>query len=321
MTARRVLVTGAGGYLGGRLVAHLEQGSRFRVRRGSRRADSGSDDVVAIGDLGDVALLKAACRDMDAVVHLAALNEIDSAREPARAHEVNVEGTRRVVDGAVTAGVRRFVYLSTAHVYGAPLEGRIDEAHPTTPAHPYARTHRDAEDIVLGARASIEPVVLRLSNAVGAPTRPDVDRWTLLVNDLCRQVATSGSMTLRSSGLARRDFIPMSDACAAIEHFLLLPAEALPDGPVNLGGGRSARVLDIVELIAARAEAVLGTRPRIARPEPAADEVSPELDFRIDRLLAAGFRPRGDLVAEIDDTLRLCMTAFGVSLSGSAARA
>jgi UDP-glucose 4-epimerase len=311
MNRRRVLVTGAGGYLGSRLVEHLERGQRFLVRRGSRvGADTGKDRV-AIGELADAAQLARACRGVDSVVHLAALNEIDSARTPDRAIEINVNGTRRLVDAAAREGVHRFIYLSTAHVYGAPLAGRIDEDTPTRPVHPYATTHRDAEMAVLAAQGALEPVVLRLSNAVGAPARPDVERWTLLVNDLCRQIATTGIMALRSSGLARRDFIAMSDACAAIEHFLLLGATDLPHGPINLGGGHALRVIDMVELIAERTQALFGFRPRIERPEAAPDESHPDLDFRIDRLLATGFVLRGSLADEIDDTLRLCFAAFG----------
>ncbi|HEX2779504.1 MAG TPA: SDR family oxidoreductase [Gemmatimonadaceae bacterium] len=311
MTKPVVLVTGAGGYLGGRLVQHLERGGSFAVRRGSRQPRAGEPGSVAIGELRDGRQLEEACRGAGAVVHLAALNEIDSARDPALATEINVEGTRRLVAAAARAGVGRFVYLSTAHVYGAPLAGRIDEDTPTHPAHPYATTHRVAEDVVFAARDRVEAVVLRLSNAIGAPTRPDVDRWTLVVNDLCRQAATTGKLTLRSSGLARRDFIAMSDACAAIEHFLLLERAALPDGPVNLGGGKSLRVIDIVELVADRAAVILGERPAIVRPEPAPGELHPDLDYRIDLLVSTGFALHGDLAAEIDDTLRLCAAAFG----------
>ena len=313
MTRPTVLVTGARGYLGGRLVQHLEAHGGFAVRRGSRRAHGDDGAVVAMGELRDDALLESACRGVQAVVHLAALNEIDSARDPDRAMEVNVEGTRRLVAAAARTGVERFVYLSTAHVYGAPLAGRIDEDTPTSPAHPYATTHRLAEDVVLAARGRMDPVVLRLSNAIGAPTRADVDRWTLLVNDLCRQAVATGALTLRSSGLARRDFIAMFDACAAIAHFLELDRSALPDGPVNLGGGKSMRVIDMVNLVADRAAALLGARPTIVRPDPVPGEAHPDLDYRIDLLLSTGFALRGDLSREIDDTLRLCVQAFGSS--------
>jgi UDP-glucose 4-epimerase len=312
MNRQVVLVTGAGGYLGGRLVAHLRANERIAVRSGSRRAPEASTDVVSIGQLDDVEQLRSACAGVSSIVHLAALNEIDSEREPERAVEVNINGTVRLLAAAKLAGVRRFVFLSTAHVYGAPLEGRIDEQQVTRPVHPYAITHRAAEDFVAaaGRGAAMETVILRLSNAVGAPTSPDVQRWTLLVNDLCRQVVTTGKLALRSSGLARRDFIAMTDACRAIEHVLLLPADRLPRGPANLGGAQSLRVIDIVEMVAERAAAVLAIRAPIERPAPAPGEASADLDYRIDLLRATGFEPSADLRGEIDATLKLCAAAF-----------
>ena len=161
------------------------------------------------------------------------------------------------------------------------------------------------------AKSGMEAVVLRLSNAIGAPSDPSVQRWTLLVNDLCRQAVTEGRLTLRSAGLARRDFIAMSDACRAIEFFLTAPAARLGGGLLNLGGGRSLRVTDMVDLVVQRCTEVLGFTPEVERPSPAPGETAPELDYRIDRLRAAGFEPVGDLEKEIDDTLRLCAAAFG----------
>lgn len=312
MNRQVVLVTGAGGYLGGRLVAHLDRDPAFAVRRGSRVAAEGASHAVSMGQLDDPSALRAACRGVATVVHLAALNEIDSARDPERAVDVNVNGTVRLLAAAMAEGVRRFVFLSTAHVYGAPLEGRIDERQVTRPVHPYAITHRAAEDFVAAARSGgLETVILRLSNAVGAPANERVERWTLLVNDLCRQAATVGKMTLRSSGLARRDFIPMTDACSAIAHFIRLPGARLPAGPVNLGRGESLMVIDVVEMIADRAAVVLGTTPAIERPEPAPGEESPDLLYSIATLRGAGFQPTASLQDEIDDTLRFCARAAG----------
>ena len=315
MTRGRVLVTGARGYLGGRVVRHLRTATDFALRLASRVAIPGDEraETVSVGELQDDALLDAACEGVTHIVHLAALNEIDSERYPERAVEVNVNGTVRLMRAAAKAGVRRTIFLSTAHVYGAPLAGVIDETRATRPTHPYAITHRAAEDFVFGAAAKsgMEAVVLRLSNAVGAPVDPAVQRWTLLVNDLCRQAVTEGRLTLRSAGLARRDFIAMADACRAIAHFVTAPTAALGDGLFNLGGARAMRVADMADLIVDRCETVLGFRPDLVRPAPASGESSAELDYRIDRLRAAGVHPVGDLGREVDETLSLCAAAFG----------
>jgi UDP-glucose 4-epimerase len=102
----------------------------------------------------------------------------------------------------------------------------------------------------------------------------------------------------------------MKDACRAVSHIMKLPAAQLPPGPLNLGGGRSWTVIDIVELVADRCAVLLGSRPVIDRPAPAPGESAPKLDYRIDRLLATGFELRGDLTEEIDATLQLCVAAF-----------
>jgi UDP-glucose 4-epimerase len=317
MRPARVLVTGSRGYLGGRISAFLQETNRFTLRLASRALPGAAEhravDLVAIGELTTPEMLDAACQGVSYVVHLAALNEIDSEREPERAVEVNVSGTLRLAQAARRAGVERFLYLSTAHVYGAPLAGCIDEGRPTRPVHPYAITHRAAEDFVLGesSRSSMAAVIIRLSNSVGAPASASVERWTLLVNDLCRQIVSDRRMVLRSAGLQQRDFIPMSDVCRAIGHFLDLPSQRLGDGLFNLGGGRSLRVIEVAERLAERSERVLGFAPPISRPAPPEDERTEILDYRIDKLLASGFTPTGDLDQELDDTLRFCRAAFG----------
>ena len=77
-----------------------------------------------------------------------------------------------------------------------------------------------------------------------------------------------------------------------------------------MGSGKSVRVIDMVELIQARCLEVLGYRPEIVRPEPTEDDESPDLKYRIDKLLSTGFSLCGNAVLEIDETLRMCDDCF-----------
>lgn len=312
-----VLVTGAFGYVGGRVAKHLAQ-LGHAVRLGTRRANlpppvwlrRGS---VTASDPLDEVQLQAACRDVQCVVHLAAVNEIISAADPVLALKVNGIGTLRTLLAAIKAGASRFIYLSTAHVYGAPLVGRICETTLPKPMHPYAISHRAAEDFVLAAqsRGEIEGIVLRLSNGFGAAETASVDRWTLLVNDLCRQAVTDGRMVMRSPGNDMRDFVTLEDTARAVAHFVALDGTALGNGLFNVGSGQSLPVHSVAELIAQRCEVLLGFRPPIVRP----DSIAPAptaLDYRIDKLRATGFAPGCNMLGEIDATLALCRDAFGV---------
>lgn len=312
-----ILLTGGFGYLGGRIARHLiAQGKRVRIT--TRRAPDAWPDwakdaeVVRLTPSDDAALL-AACQGVSALVHLSAMNEVDCTTDPVGALEANGVDTVRLLQAALKAGVGRFVYFSTARVYGEPLIGRIEESMICRPVHPYGISHKVAEDYILaeGAKGRIQAACLRLSNALGAPADALINRWTLVANDLCRQVGSSGKMVLKSSGLALRDFIPMGEVARGVQFLLEVEAVKLGDGIFNLGVGHSSSIRDLADLIQARAEAVLGTRPVLERPDPKPGEVADPLDFRVDRLAAAGFAASRDLTSEIDQTLILCRKAFG----------
>lgn len=314
----RVLVTGARGYLGGRLVQMLAAMPTLTVRaasRGPAYTEWGSAAELFRLDTGlSPGSLCAACKGITHIVHLASPNEREAQADPLAAIEGTISVTVRLLDAAIAAGVQRVVYLSTAHVYGAPLTGQIAEGHPTRPVHPYAITHRAAEDFTLAARLrGIESAVIRLSNAVGAPIAIGVDRWTLVANDASRQLMQSGRVTLKSSGLQYRDFIPMADACRAIQHLLLLPKNLLGDGVFNVGGGRSIRVRDLVQLVCRRYEKLTGVTPTLDIPKADSTEQHELLDYRIDKLLTTGFRLTASLEDEIDATLRICGSTIGAA--------
>jgi len=323
----RVLITGALGYLGGRIASAFIAEGGFDLVLATRRVPTEhpawvSKAKLIATDLAEPASLNAACEGADCVIHLAALNEIESANDPALALEVNGVGTLKMLEAACRQKVRRFVYFSTAHVYGAPLAGRIDESTFPRPVHPYAITHHVAEDFVLAAlrQGRIEGVVLRLSNGYGPPADARVNRWTLVVNDLCRQAVCEKQLTLNSPGLQVRDFVALSDVARATSHLVRLPKSALGDGLFNMGGDNPMRICDMATKIAERCHAVLGFRPPIRMPAPAGEEQPQVLDYRIDRLKATGFALAGDADGEIDATLRLCQRAFAESNHARAAR-
>lgn len=313
----KVLVTGGRGYVGGRVVRWLTD-SGFSLRVGNHRVGlptpawlAGAEqvhlDLLAEGDL------EAACRGVRQVVHLAAVNEIVCEKDPEQALLVNGLGTLKLLRAAIRAGVKRFIYFSTAHVYHAPLAGVITEETLPRPVHPYAISHRVAEDFVLAARrrGAIQGVVLRLSNGFGPPAEIHVDRWTLLVNDLCRQAVTEGRLVLRSSGLQWRDFVTLTDVARAVQHFLELPDELLGEGLFNLGGEGALPVLELAGRIADRCFQVLKMTPPIIKPDPGPGEAYEALDYRIDRLKGTGFVLRGKMDEEIDGTLRFCRQVMG----------
>lgn len=312
---KNLLITGGAGYIGGRLLEHF---SGWNVRIADR-AQVLQDLPVPDGaqkapvELEDDNSLRNACEGMDAVIHLAALNEIDSARDPAAAFRITTLGTLNLLKAAAEKKVKRFVYFSTAHVYGAPLRGRIDENTLPRPVHPYSTTHKAAEDLVneYHDRKMIEGIVIRLSNSFGYPHYKNVNRWTLVVNDLCRQTVTGKKLVLKSSGIQKRDFITLTDVCRGVEHLLGLETDFGNRNVFNLGGKNAVSVYDIARMVAAAAKKTLGYEPPVERPEAGPDEKADSLDYRIDRIMKTGFRLKANVTEEIELTLARCRDWFG----------
>ena len=315
----KILITGGFGYLGGRLSQFLSNMDQYQILIASRSSReipvwAPNAEIVSI-DWKNDQLLDQLTNQVEIIVHMAGMNAQDCAVHPTEALEVNGIATARLIQSAIRQGVKRFIYLSTAHVYSSPLTGTITEKDCLNNLHSYATSHRAGEDVLRSAHQckEIEGVVIRLSNAYGPPTHADADCWMLLVNDLCHQVVTTKRMVLRSSGLQLRDFITLSDFCSAVEHLLELPLESLNDGLYNVGGSVT-RVIDMAEIIQARCLRVFGFRPEIIYPDSIKKEVSPGLEYCTNKLLATGFSIRNDQLSEIDSTLYFCNEFFGGAL-------
>lgn len=301
--------------MGGRLSQFLMSHPGYEVQLGSRfRTESPywlpEAKVVQI-QWDSTNAIEKICAGVHAVVHLAGMNAQDCAINPLGALDVNGVATARLLDASVRQGVKRFIYLSTAHVYGSHLSGVITEETCPVSLHPYATSHRAGEDVVRYAHqyGAIEGVVVRLSNAYGAPAHKDANCWMLLVNDLCQQALATQHMMLRTSGLQRRDFITLTDVCGAIKHLLELPVKKLGDGLFNIGGAWSPTILEMTQRVAERIHVAIGQYPGISHMTEQ-KTVSPEpLSYVVKKLISTGFKlsSHGNVDREIDALIQFCL--------------
>ena len=257
---RNVLITGGLGYVGGRVASYLRQTGEYgsiwiTTRDSARMLPSWSKEfgVLELDILDQQSIARCFSDiDVDIIVHLAAMNEIESLKSPDEALAVNTVGTYNLLDWARKNHLHGFIYFSTFHVYGETSNSIITENTLTRPSHPYAITHRAAEDFVrFGNRYyGLRSLVLRLSNAYGYPMHKEVNRWTLVFNDLCRQAVVNGRIVLQSSGKQHRDFIALHDVARAVHHFISRGPESWGDETYNLGGNCSMSILDVARKIA-----------------------------------------------------------------------
>lgn len=320
MAKKLILIVGGLGYLGGRTVLAFSKNPNYALRLGAHSTDDSNYpewarnndfDVVKM-DVLSKETLDSACKGVDFVIHLASLNEVDSSVDPQKALFVNTLGTLKLIEAAQKAGIKRLIYLSTIHVYGAPLFGVVTEDTPHCPRHAYAITHRAAEDFVIAANfeKKLPGIVLRPANGFGVPADPFINRWKLIVNDLCRQAVTTQKLVLRSSGQQSRNFITLTDIIRAIEHVLFIPMDKCGNGIFNVGEEKPTSAFELAKIIAGRCKEVFGFIPPIQRQVAREDEVLDKLDYRSDKLKATGFSLLSNFNEEIDTTLRFCKKYF-----------
>jgi UDP-glucose 4-epimerase len=308
----KILITGGTGFVGGRLTKRLAAENEVFI---SSRKKPDENELRLYGGVRFIdhsALLNPeSFPAIDMVIHLAALNEMDSVKNHSEAIRVNVDETRIILENGITKGADRFYYFSTAHIYGSPLVGRITEDVLPLPVHPYAITHRAAEDYVIAAarQNKINGTVLRLSNSFGAPVSSRVNRWTLLANDLCRQAVEKGKMVLNSNGCSYRDFICLTDV-EEILASMIWRKTPLKNIIYNLGSGLSVRVMDMAKIIEKLCITVLKKNVPVILPEHAKETIEPVLEFSVDRLLAEGFHVQNDVTLELERLLQFCDDHF-----------
>ena len=310
-----ILITGGFGFIGGRLAQHLEQAGH-QIVLGTRNAVSAPDWLpnvrVVETNWSDSKALEQICTGVDVIIHAAGMNAQDCALNPVEALEFNGLATSRLIEAACKVGVQRFFYLSTAHVYASPLVGIITEETCPRNLHPYATSHMAGENVVLNAfqRGGTTGIVLRLSNAFGAPMHKDVNCWMLVMNDLCRQAVQTGKIVLLTNGQQYRNFITISEVCRIIEELLSYEFDAGSQNIINVGSTISKTVLEMAQLIQQRCACILNVMPSIEIPDKGGDEQYQMLEYRADRLAEMSINIESNFKDEIENILRFCITAF-----------
>lgn len=308
----KILITGGTGYLGGRLVDWYCSNTDHQIFIGTRSVQGMITDSRAIYrkmDWTSSGTLEESCDEIDLIIHLAALDAPGCAKDPILALEVNGLNTVKLLEAAVKKGVKRFVYLSTAHVYGS-VAGVINEETPSIPVHSYATSHKAAEDVLVAMHLShrIDGRIIRLSNSFGAPYALHANCWQLLVPQICKEVVLTGRIILQTPGLQKRNFIPIIDAVRAIAYLSEFRITGTTEVIYNVGGPENLSVLDMALRVQERYYNKFGTLAELIKPE-SKDQVK-EYVYQSLRLIQSGFKYKSSIDDSIDELLNYCKANF-----------
>lgn len=297
LVSTRVVVTGAAGFIASHLVDALLAAGHEVITLDRR---SVHDDVVAAANLAQALThdrLRVRCVDLvtddldelivgaDTVFHLAGLPGVRSSWGARFGDYVtaNILATNRLLAACEQAGVRRLVFASSSSVYGM-ARGPSREDDPIGPISPYGVTKLAAEQLCLAhagrSDTSLSVAALRYFTVYGPRQRPGMAIGQLLLAAL-----TGITVPLFGDGRQRREFTYVDDVVAAT---IAAASAELKAAVINVGGGSSVSMLDVVDL----ATAVTGRTVPILNAAPQAGDVAAtEADLSLARRLL-GYRPR-----------------------------
>lgn len=292
----RLLVTGGAGFIGSAFVRQaVAAGERVCVVDKltyagdlSRLADIAGRFLFHRADICDAAAMRRIFRGFrpEAVAHFAAESHVDrSIADAAPFIETNVAGTQVLLDASHSAGVRRFLQVSTDEVYGEIARGNFHERSPLNPNSPYAVSKAAADMLARAYQRTygLAVIVVRPSNNYGPRQFPEK-----LIPVIITQALAGKPVPVYARGLNVREWLHVDDCCRAIR---LCLRKGAPGAVYNIGSGQRMRNIDTVKTILG----LLGKPESLIRF--VADRPGHDLRYALDSSLIRrklGWKPRID---------------------------
>ena len=255
LTFRRALVTGGAGFIGSHIVDRLiREGCQVTVlddlSTGNLRNLQGSRSSrlkIVRGDVRNVKLVRDSLQNIEVVFHEAAIVSVQrSIQEPETTQRVNVDGTVNLLKAAADAGVRRFIFASSAAVYGRAKVLPIAETAVPAPISPYGSGKLAAEEHCLEFHRKTEllTTILRYFNVFG-PGASSGD-YSGVITKFAQKLAKGEQPVIYGRGNQTRDFIYVDDVVKAN---ILAASSTKAEGEIfNVGGGQRVTVNELASL-------------------------------------------------------------------------
>ncbi len=309
------LVTGGAGFIGSHVTERLVAlGCRVRVvddlSTGSLVNLSSVDREIDFiqGDVRDPEVYARAVAGVEVVFHLAALGSVPrSMKDPWGTHDVNVNGTVRLLEACVAAGVRRVVYSSSSSVYGDTPTLPKTEAVEPLPRSPYAASKLAGEQYTLAwARAGlIEAVALRYFNVFG-PRQSPFSTYAAVIPLFLSAAANHTAAQLYGDGEQTRDFTYVDNVVEANLLAATRPASVVSGQVANVGAGARTSLRELLHLV----ERVAGRPIEVSELPPRGGDVRDSLAGLIRARDVLGYKP----MVPLEDGLRRTWRWFASSL-------
>lgn len=302
---KNILVTGGAGFIGSNLVEYLLE-RNYNVRVVDNLFAGSKDNLSEVindiefvnSDIRDITSMIGHCRDMDGVVHLAAISSVAlSVEEPVMCNDVNINATMNMLNIARGQGVKKVVFASSSAIYGNPEEDvPVNENCKAMPLTPYAISKYTSEMYcdVYSKLYNLPAVALRLFNVFGTKQNAKSE-YSAVIPKFIDALNNHNPPIIYGDGEQTRDFVYVKDVVAAME--LALTSDVT--GTFNIASGESYSVNELAEIIKKLLNKDINTH---YEPERSGEVKFSQADISLAKN-KLGFEPAYSLQDGIKDTL------------------
>jgi nucleoside-diphosphate-sugar epimerase len=318
VNSERALVTGGAGFIGSHIVESLaDRGLEVWVlddlSTGSEvnlvaAKESGRVHFVR-GDIRKIQSVADLPREFDIVFHEAAIASVPrSISDPMLVHDVNVNGSLEVMNFSREHSVRRFIFASSAAVYGTVSSQPAHEDLPCAPGSPYGASKLSVENYMraYGTSFGLETIALRYFNVYG-PRQRAGDDYSSVIPLFARRLLNSERPTIYGDGLQTRDFVHVNDVARA--NMLAMESGKPRGSAINVATGRNVSILQLFDALA-KIAGVPGVEPEFAPARVGDPKFGAASIDRARRLL--GFEPRVSLEDGLESVVKHLRVQMGI---------
>jgi len=243
---KKILITGAAGFIGSHLFKHLSKKGCNVIGLDNFDRPCGAKIKCIKGDVRDFGLVDRLIKNVDVVYHLAAQINVDrSYKQKKLTFDTNVTGTRNILEACKKYN-KKMIFASTSEVYGTAQTKLISEDHPLNPQSPYALSKKIAETLCkkYAKECQVKVVILRNFNTYGP--YQNMNFYGAVIPVFLKRVLNNQQPEVYLPGTQTRDFMYIEDAIRAYD----VAAKKAPVGePINFGTGKEISIFNLATTI------------------------------------------------------------------------
>lgn len=252
MKAKKILITGANGYIGSALATSLAE-KKFELTcfcgpgaKGIEKLENffrekKANAIIETGSILDRKKISSLLAGIDIVVHTASVHSVEACRKnPEQSRIVNVGGTKIMVEESKKAKIKKFIYPSSMAVYGNTEEKIITEETGLDPKNDYAIQKINCEKLCIESK--LECAILRKSNIFGTGF---IQQFDTVIPLFVKNAIKGEKIIVHGTGKQERNFVHIKDVIRAYQKTI----ESDYCGILNIGGKKESRIIDIAKII------------------------------------------------------------------------